>query len=93
MNKINNEQLVTIIKELAENSIFGATFVKKDGTVRDMVCRLGVKKGTNGKGLNFEPVERGLLPVFDMKSQGFRMINLSTLTELRIKGKVYRISN
>lgn len=86
-------EITDLIKSLAEGSIFSCKFTKKNGEVRDMVCRLGVKKGTNGKGLNFSPLEKGLLPVYDMKSQGFRMINLDTLTELRIKGQVYRINN
>lgn len=88
--KVNNAQLVSIIKDLAENSIFGCTFTKKNGEIRDMVCRLGVKKGTNGRGLNFDALDKGLLPVYDFKNSGFRMINLNTLTELRIRGKVYR---
>lgn len=91
MNRINNEQLVSIIKDLAENTIFSVDFTKKDGSARTMTCRLGVKKGTNGRGLNFDPVDKGLLPVWDMQKSGFRMINLNTLTELRIKGTVYTI--
>lgn len=90
---MNTLELTQLIKTLSENTIFGATFVKRTtGETRDMVCRLGVKKGTNGKGLNFDPVEKGLLPVYDLKSKGFRMINLNTLKELRIRGKVYRLN-
>lgn len=89
----NTEQMRTLIKTLAENTIFGATFTKKDGTTRDMVCRLGVKKGTNGVGLNFDVVDKGLLPVYDMQAQGFRMINLDTISELRIAGKIYQFQD
>tara|TARA_R100001086_G_C11808439_1_gene250823 strand:- start:306 stop:581 length:276 start_codon:yes stop_codon:yes gene_type:complete len=90
MNKI---ELTALIKSMTENTIFGCTFIKKDGTIRDMTCRLGVKKGLNGRGLNFDPVDKGLLPVYDMANGGFRMVNLSTLSELRIKGKTYTIAN
>lgn len=88
---MNTEQLRTLIKDLSANKIFGVTFTKKDGTIRDMTCRLGVKKGTNGMGLNFDPVEKGLLPVYDMVNNGFRMVSLDTVTELRISGTVYRV--
>ena len=87
---MDTEQLRSIIKELAENTIFRCTFTKKDGTIRDMTCRLGVKKGQTGRGLNFDVVEKGLLPVYDMGKNDYRMINLDTVTELRVKGQVYR---
>lgn len=71
----------------AENTIFSVTFTKKDGTVRTMVARLNVKKGVKGTGMAYNPIEKGLLPVFDMQKNGFRMINLKTVTELTIKGE------
>jgi len=73
--------------QTAQNTIFSVTFIKKDGTVRTMVARLHVKKGVNGKGMAYNPVEKGLLPVWDMQKNGFRMINLKTVTELKIKGE------
>jgi len=73
--------------QTAQNTIFSVTFIKKDGTVRTMVARLHVKKGLNGKGMAYNPVEKGLLPVWDMQKNGFRMINLKTVTELKIKGE------
>ena len=71
----------------AENTIFSVTFTKKDGTVRTMVARLNVKKGVKGTGMAYNPIEKGLLPVFDLQKNGFRMINLKTVTELTIKGE------
>lgn len=92
MDIIKTELFRTLIKELAGNTIFGVTFVKRTtGEVRDMTCRLGVSKGTVGGELPFDPVEKGLLPVYDMKSAGYRMINLETITELRINGKTYKL--
>lgn len=63
--------------------IFSVTFIKKDGTVRRMAARLGVRKGVKGIGLKFDPSERGLMVVFDMHKREFRMINLNTIIELR----------
>jgi len=73
--------------QTAQNTIFSVTFIKKDGSERTMVARLHVKKGVNGKGMAYNPVEKGLLPVWDMQKNGFRMINLKTVTELKIKGE------
>jgi len=83
------EKFTKVLEEIqtAKNTIFSVTFIKKDGTVRTMVARLHVKKGLNGKGMAYNPVEKGLLPVWDMQKNGFRMINLKTVTELKIKGE------
>ena len=85
------EQLRELITEMAGGTIFSCRFIKRStGEVRDMTCRLGVKKYLQGGELPFDPVEKGLLPVYDLQKEDYRMISLSTLQELRIKGKVYR---
>ena len=73
--------------QTANNTIFSLEFIKKDGTVRTMVARLHVKKGVKGTGMAYNPIEKGLLPVWDMQKNGFRMINLKTVTKLQIKGE------
>ena len=73
--------------QTAQNTIFSIEFIKKDGTVRNMVARLNVKKGVNGKGLSYDPIAKGLLPVWDMQKNAFRMIQLKTVTKLQIKGE------
>ena len=77
LNKIKN----------SEGKIFNVIFIKKDGSLRSMNCRLGVKKGVKGIGLKFDPLLKGLLPVFDMQKNDFRMINLKTIQRLRIAGR------
>ncbi|QDP55103.1 MAG: hypothetical protein Unbinned8454contig1000_26 [Prokaryotic dsDNA virus sp.] len=69
-----------------DGQIFSATFVKKDGSLRKITARRGVRKGVTGKGLSFEPLTKGLLPVYDMHKEGFRMINLNTLQEVKFEG-------
>lgn len=76
--------------ELTKNgNIFSVQFVKKDGTLRYMVCRLGVKKYLKGGELKFDAKSRGLLPVFDMQKQAYRMINTNTLVSAKINGEKY----
>jgi len=83
--------LITQILQQSEGRIFTATFVKKDGSLRTINCRLGVKKGLSGKGMSYNPVERGLLPVFDMQKKAYRMINMHTLKSVNIDGKKFVI--
>ena len=66
-----------------KGKIFGVTFIKKDGTVRNMTARLGVKKHLTGVGLSFNPEERNLIVVFDMQKKAYRMVNLSTILSIR----------
>ncbi len=66
-----------------KGKIFGVTFIKKDGTTRNMTARLGVRKDIKGIGLSFSPDERNLIVVFDMRKKAYRMVNLSTIISIR----------
>lgn len=65
------------------NKIFSVTFIKKDGSTRRMVARLGVRKGVKGVGMSFSPSEKNMMVVFDMHKRAFRMVNLETIVELK----------
>jgi hypothetical protein len=80
-----NETLEQI--QTAENTFFHVEFIKKDGSLRKMNCRLNVKKGVKGTGMSYNPIEKGLLPVWDTDKKNFRMISLNTITKLKIKGE------
>ena len=70
---------------------FKAVFIKKtNGEIREMVCRFGVKKHVNGKGLRFDPLSKGCLPVWDTEKNAYRMINLNTLMLIHYAGKSYQ---
>jgi hypothetical protein len=56
-----------------------------------MVCRRKVTKGVKGVGMSYNPSDYNLIPVYDM-SKGFRMINASTITELKIEGINYKVA-
>lgn len=82
-----------LFQEINKGKIFNAEFIKKDGSRRIMNCRTGVKKYSNGKGLNFDPMKKNLLPVFDLQKKEYRFINLSTLISVTIKQKKYFIND
>ena len=90
MTRINRKKLLELIRENKSN-IFSVVFLKKDGTIRRMICRLGVKKYVNGKGLKYDPIERGLLGVFDMQKEAYRMVNLNTISNIKMKGVEYYV--
>ena len=56
-----------------------------------MVGRLGVRKNINGTGLRYDPASRQLMTVYDMQNQGWRMINVDSISELQTKGESYVI--
>jgi len=101
----NNSNVVRAIRAMVKSTngkTFGVTFAKADGSMRDMTCRLGVKKGVKGTA----PVatakrkqtlkDNGKLGVFEMynfttnEQKGFRTINLNTMTEFRFGGKTIK---
>ena len=82
-----------LFQEITSGKIFTAQFIKKDGSRRLINCRTNVSKYTNGKGLNFDPIARNLLTVYDLKKKDYRFINLSTLISVKIGGKEYFIND
>ncbi len=80
------------LMEKSNGQIFTVMFIKKtDGKYREMNCRLGVSKGVNGTGRNFDPAERDLLGVFDMQKDAHRMVNLRQVVGLNIGGEQYKV--
>lgn len=79
-------QMVSKDIEQTKGKFFTVKFIKKDGTLRQMTCRTGVSKGVTGKGLDFDPKEKGLRVVWAMDAEGYRMINLAQVTELKFNG-------
>lgn len=83
-------------KDFITNSngrFFRVDFTKKDGSIRVMVCRTGVKKYVNGIGLKFNPRDFNLLTVFDVTIQQYRMINLNSINKLNINNEQYEVTH
>ena len=54
-----------------DGQIFSVEFIKRtDGSLRHMVCRLGVKKHLKGGSAAYDAKEHDLLTVFDMERAG-----------------------
>lgn len=79
-----------IIKS-TKGKIFSCSFIKKDGTLRKMIARLGVQKNLKG-GNNGASYKNALITVYDMLNGGYRMVNLETLLTLKVSGVNYEVS-
>lgn len=86
--EISLEQAKDLVKK-TNGKFFTVVFVKKDGTPRIMNARLGVKVYLKGGELGYDAESKGLLPVFDVKTGAYRVINLNTITNLKIGKNTY----
>jgi hypothetical protein len=66
------------IIEQAKGKFFVAKFVKKNGEIRKMNGRLGVKKYLKG-GESTSKDKENLVVVYDVQKKGYRTINLDTM--------------
>ena len=89
--KTINKVIATELINKTKGRIFTVTYVKKDKSVRIMNCRLGVTKGVSGVGMAYNPATIGMKPVFDMQKKEWRMLNLLTITELKVNKETYSV--
>lgn len=68
---------------------FTAEFYKKDGTLRKMNCRVGVKKHLRG-GNSTTKGKENLITVFDTDVGEYRCINMNTIQSLKMFGQEFK---
>lgn len=75
----------------SNGKLFGVSFIKKDGTPRDMVCRLGVKSYIKGTGKPSFALNKDnpYQLVFDFQKKAYRVINMETLFKIKFQNKTY----
>jgi hypothetical protein len=91
MKRISKKHAIKLINE-NKGAIFSASYVKVDGSLRDITCRLGVTKHLKGGKLAFNPTKLGMLPVFDLQAKGYRMLRVNTMYRLAIAGKQFTVA-
>lgn len=79
------EEAIRAAIKNSKGRIFSVEFVKKDNTLRKMKCRIGVTKYLKGGELPYDPVEKGLVPVYDMEKQDYRVINIRTIKSISLE--------
>ena len=90
MKTINRTRAKELIKE-SKGLIFAATFTKIDGTHRLMNARLKKYISKTGRKAPYKAEDYNLIPIYDMKSKGWRSLNLNTLITLSINKTKYII--
>lgn len=73
-------------KREVKGKFFSVTFIKKDGTLREMTARLGVKKHLRGG--PSKDLGVNMLTVFDVQKKAYRTVNFEQLISLRYNGKM-----
>jgi hypothetical protein len=87
---ISHQDAKQLIRD-TKGKFFTVTFIKKDGTTRVMNARLGVKVYLKGGELPYDANEKGLIPVYDIQKKSYRMVNINTISNLKIGNKEYQV--
>jgi hypothetical protein len=74
-----------------EGKLFSVTFEKKDGSLRKMTARLGVRKYLIGGGSKFDAEPRGMVRVFSMRDKGYRTVTPAKITRIKAYGRVLNL--
>lgn len=84
--------------ESTNGKFFRVIFTKRtNGELRTMDCRIGVNAFTNGGDRKYNPDEKDLIWVWDLRAwdpengdTGYRSINLRTVKEIHFAGQVHK---
>jgi hypothetical protein len=89
--------LLSEVKSSGSSEFFTVEFIKRTtGELRVMNCRFGVTKHLKGGELSFDPVEKGLLIVYEVPvgaptGGGYRSIPMESIQRLTLRGKTYLV--
>ena len=89
----NTDNKIEQVKKMLQDNnktgnIYSVSFQKRtDGSIRKMICRGKVFKALRGGTLKFNPLERDLVQVYDMRKKGYRLIPCENVISIKAKGK------
>lgn len=90
MSNISRFKVVGLL-ERTNGRLFSAVFTKRNGEVRTLTGRFGVTSKLRGGDNTVVTPERPYLTVYDMHKQGYRTLNLATLSAIKVNGINYRV--
>lgn len=73
----------------AQGKFITVQFITKDGQLRTLNGRLGVKKHIKGIGAPVDPTK--FITVYDVKKMGYRCVNMDTIVGLRSRGVEFAV--
>lgn len=71
---------------------FFVKFRKANGEIRNMHCRLKVRKHLKGGEKKGDDIAQGNITVYDMQAKGYRRFKTENVLEIRHGGKVLKFS-
>lgn len=80
---MSSSKFLASMIEQSNGKMVTVTFVKKNGNVRVLNGRLGVKKYLKG---NLNTKSSDYITIYDVKNKGYRSINRDTILGLRAGG-------
>lgn len=93
-NKIITNNDVRNVIQKSNGQIFTVAFRKRsNGEIRIMNARLGVQKDLTGKGMSYNPKSHGLMTVFDMQKQEYRMVDTEAVIWAKVNGTTYTVDH
>ena len=87
-NRPSSDELKAMIKS-TKGRFFSCTFIKKDGSKRKIVARVGCHIGVKGTS-NRKQKDR-FITVYEPKVKGYRTINLETLQHFKCGGLNWKV--
>ena len=91
MITIDKQRAAAFLSDETGGRIFTVTFRKKDNSERTINARRGVTKHLTGGSLRYNPEDKGVLSVYSLKDEGYRMINLDSLISFKIGGHEFKV--
>lgn len=85
--KITRKEALKMIED-TNGKFFTVTFQKKDGSIRDMNARIGVKKGQVG-GVATYKANPNNVGVYESNKGKYRCFNIERLMKIKFKGMEY----
>ncbi len=87
VHRLQLEKLLTSMN----GKFVGVDFLKTDGSQRKLNGRLGVRCHLKGGVNNVEAADRPYIVIYDVKSKGYRALNLATVSEVRARHTKYAV--
>jgi hypothetical protein len=89
---ITKDEARKLIENEDSGKFFTVTFVKRsNGEIRKMNCRTGVRKNLLSGELRFNPAEKGLKNVYDVRKHNYRFISLENIKRIKMNKREYEV--
>ena len=92
MEKLCRTKLIEKIAE-STGSNYRVWFKKKDGTKREMYARQGVEYNLKGGTNRVVKPSNDYISTFDVDKFAYRTINLATVYQIEVNGKLYQVTD